>query len=449
MLRKPAWPYKLRLAPHHFQRADEHHEQSAIRALSRVAEDAWGVNEIDWDVSQGKLEIRQLEITLEDGTEVYVESGDRPLTLPMPDLGPRESMRIFIGIPAAQSGRANANGTGDPHDQGRYAIETHSIPDLANGTKAIEAQWLRPNAWLLTEASALNRFDVVQCARLIRDDNGNPILDPTYVPPIWRIRASTYLTEELEQLLELLRSRKTWADHWHALDALKDRRRQLRGLLGTFVQRILDLLDRPATRPHKAYLDLVDMLHALAPFTPEGDAPLPALASENGRDDAALSLPPFNHQDLGRTFSALFAALGRTLNAIGAEEHQEIRLDVVSGFPWARQADLSKAGLFHKDFFLAVTGDDVDRLRVEVERLVKIAPLRDLIEMKYAHLAGVPVHWRQRPAKLPETKGALYFQLDKRSEVWTAISRAAWMGIQCPIAGISSIALYAVNPDAS
>ncbi|WP_394827319.1 type VI secretion system baseplate subunit TssK [Pendulispora albinea] len=447
MLRKPAWPYKLRLAPHHFQWADEYHEQGAARALSYVADDAWGINEIEWDPvaeESGRLEIRRLHATMPDGTEVTVGPDDRPLRLPMPDLGSRESVRLYIGVPAVQNSRANVNAPGDPHPDRRYVTETHTVADVANGTRPIEATWLRPNAWLLSEISRLNGFDVVPCGRLVRDEDGKLVLDRHYVPPVWRIRASTYITEQLEQLLELLRARKAWADHWQALDALKDTRRQLRGLLGTYVQKVLDLLDRPLTPPHKAYLDLVEILHTLAPFTPAGDAPLP---SGSERDDDPVHLPRFHHQELGRTFSALFDALTKTLAAIGAKEHLEIRLEGVRDYPWARQADLrSPPGVLEKEFFLAVTGQDLDRLRTELPRLAKIAPLRDLLELKYANVAGVPVQWRPRPDKLPEVHGTLYFQLDKRSEIWTAICRAGRLGLQCSIPGITSIALYALDP---
>ncbi|WP_394821379.1 type VI secretion system baseplate subunit TssK [Pendulispora albinea] len=451
MLKKPAWPDKLEMSPHVLQNADAYHEQCAIRMLSRIRDDAWGIDDIEFDVAamaRGALEVHRLESMLPDGTEVHVGPEDEPLVLPLPDLGSRESMRIYVGVPRIRPARANADPTGDPRSHVRYDVQTHAIPDEANGTKPVDVPWLRPNPWLLSEDSRLNGFDVIECARLVRDDRDNPMLDPTFVPPIWRVRASSYLTSQLEELLEALRSRKAWADHWRALDILEYRRQHLRALLGTFVKIVLDLLDRPQTAPHDAYLKLVEMIQALAPFSSEADAPLPAVS---GMDDSGAegTLPPYRHHDLGTTFRAVFAALKNVLSAIGASEHEEVPVHIVQGYPWAHQVDLRKPGIFDKEFFLAVSGQDVEALRLKVPELAKVAPLRELIEHQYATRAGVPLRWRHRPARLPEISGTVYFQLEKQSDVWMAITRSGWMGIQInQVSEIASLALYAVDKDA-
>ncbi|WP_394848628.1 type VI secretion system baseplate subunit TssK [Pendulispora brunnea] len=437
MAMKPAWPLGLSIWPHHFSNADAYHEECVRRAVARVDGDAWGVDEIDWDVpalSRGQLVLQHLEATLEDGTEIRVGVGEgaKALSIPLSDLGSRTSLRVYVGLPIAQPGAPNVDAEGATRALHRYALSTHTLSDIANGGKTIDAQWLRPNVFLLTENDRLHSYDVVQCARLILDEAGNPMLDRSFIPPVWRIRASTCLTERLDALLSDLVARKTWADSWKTSEAFADRRILLRSLLGGFIADVADLRSRRHTAPHDAYACLVEILFALAPFTATGECPEP---------------PPFNHRELDTTFLPLFEAIAEVLQSIGQARYRTIALVPTENDAWLLRADLHEPGIFDHEFFLAITGSDPGHLVEEAPKLLKIGALHDLMEMRYAAVSGVPLERRARPSGLPESNDTVYFWLDKRSDAFVAAMRTAWMGIYCrQLPGVTRIHLYAVQP---
>ncbi|WP_394847433.1 type VI secretion system baseplate subunit TssK [Pendulispora brunnea] len=452
MLMMPLWRDDVDIVANHFQAAIEYHKRCVQHERDHVNTEAWGIDDIEIDVSalaRGRVDILRLNATFPDISEVIVGPGDIPLTGRLPDLSAHGSVIMHVALPKLHPSRANALPAGTRNSSARYEVEEHDISDFENGRKPVRAPFLRPNVRLLSDQDQLDRFDTLPCVRITRDRRGKPILDRSFVPPIWRVRASAYLIEQLEKLSEGLLELKTWADNWNAPADLLHRRTQLRRVLGESVEWVADILDRPLKSPRDAHLQLAVVLQSLAVFTPRAKAPLPPRVQNGDGAAREKSLPAFEHFNLTDTFSGLFAALDKVVAEIAEKKHLEIPLPPVPEAPWARHADLSKEGLLAKEFYLAISGSDLEQLRkIGVPELIKIGPLDKLVNMKYATSRGVPLHWTAAPPKLPQVRGVFYFQIDKSSPIWAEICHSLSMGLQYDhISGITNVVLYAVDSE--
>jgi type VI secretion system protein ImpJ len=261
-------------------------------------------------------------------------------------------------------------------------------------------------------------------------------LDALFIPPVAAISASPRLATGIRRILNALtarhasllaqRVRPTTAEFAGA-DAL---RYWMLSVVGSFVPRISDLLDRRSAHPHDAYRVLVELQGALAAFTPAGT------------NDAVK----FDYLDMTSTFDPLFATILQILDTLGQQQYREI--------PTRRHddrvvyAELREPAIFRNEFFLGVIGADADAVRQNVPRLVKMATWDEVPNVIGSAVGGVPLkHEYRAPSVLPMRAGMHYFRLDKASPAWASIVRKGTLGIyHPPDLGTLEITLSAVDP---
>jgi type VI secretion system protein ImpJ len=205
-------------------------------------------------------------------------------------------------------------------------------------------------------------------------------------------------------------------------------RQWLLGLISAFIPKLADVIDQRA-HPHVAYRVLVETIGALAAFTSSGDIPIPS----------------FDYERLGTVFTDLFLASQGVLDALAAEQYRRIPLRPSD--PATLYAELREPGIFRNDFFLAVLGDDVERLRAEVPRMFKVAAWNELSAVVISHSKGLTLEPQQSaPPALPNAPGVVYFRLAK-GESFTSIFKTSEMGIHHGgMPGVREMVLYAVDP---
>jgi type VI secretion system protein ImpJ len=427
MPQKPHWPLGLDLGPHVFQFQDRYHEDLIAERFSTLFDYAWGVSEIEWDVqglATGQVALKQVRAIMPDGTPVACSQSD-PAGCParvVRDLGNRTTMEVYLALP--KSGPA-----ADDAKQRRFVKERALVPDYANGGDPAELEWLRPNVELRLEGERLDRFTSLACGRLVRTATG-VALDVSFVPPVLSIGASRFLTSELRRVVDGLSSRRNALRRIPARDGNDAPRQWLLSLISGFIPRLSDAIDQRA-HPHVAYRVLVEILGSLAAFTSNGDLPIPA----------------FDYERLSAVFADLFLGCQGVLDLLAAEQYRRIPLRPSD--PTTLYAELREPGIFRNEFFLAVLGDDLERLRVEVPRMFKVAAWNELPGVVVSHSKGVALDPMQTaPLALPNTPGVVYFRLTK-GESFTPIFKTSEMGIHHGgLPGVREVVLYAVDPQA-
>jgi type VI secretion system protein ImpJ len=434
MLQKPHWTEGLELGAQHFQLLDRYHEGLIAHRLEALFDHTWGIHEIRWDaraIGAGQVALQQLDAILPDGTPIACDGADGAETpaIPIHDLGPKNAREVYVGIRRLHAG---ANVGGGPAAVERYVRETVLAPDLAGGHEPARVECLRPNLKLLLEGDSLQDFVTLPCARIVRSAAGQLAFDEAFVPPVLAVSASPYLRRELRRALDALLARQALAARSSPRDVTEVVQRWIASLVGSFVPRLADLVHQRYVHPIVAYRVLAELLGSLAPFTRTGTHRIPA----------------FEYDRLGPVFAELFAGLGALLDAIGADHHR--RIPLVRYDPSTLFADLNEPAIFRNDFFLRVTGDDLDDLRMRVPEHVKVASWLHLPEILRSATAGVPLRHEPRPpGTLPGGHGVLYFKLEK-ADAFAPIIKTGQMGIH-HVAGLplQDVALFAVEPGAA
>jgi type VI secretion system protein ImpJ len=435
MLHKPHWTDGLELGAQHFQLLDRYHEELIAHRLDALFDHTWGIHEIRWDahaIGAGQVALKKLDAVLPDGTPVACDAADGMVmpAIPIRDLGPKNAREVYLGV-GRPAGGGMADG-GAP-TAARYLRETVLVPDLSGGHEPVRVECLRPNVQLLLEGDpTLQSFVTLPCARIVRAASGQLAFDETFVPPVLAVGASPYLARELRRALDALLARQALAARSSPRDVTEVVQRWLASIVGSFIPRLADLVHQRFVHPVVAYRVLAELLGSLAPFTRTGTHRIPA----------------FEYDRLGPVFAEMFAGLGAQLDAIGADHYR--RIPLVRYDPSTLFADLNEPAIFRNDFFLRVTGDDVDDLRTRVPQHVKVASWVHLQEVLKSATAGVALkHEPRPPGTLPGGHGILYFKLEK-AEAFAPIMKTGQLGIHHVLGlPLTDIGLFAVEPGAA
>ena len=431
---KPHWTDGLELGPHHFQLLDRYCEELVDHRLTALFDHSWGIHEIRWDsraIGAGQVALRKLDAILPDGTLIACDSanGIPGPAIAVGELAPGAAVQVFLGVPRLRPG-SNVDAD-DAKERRRYRLEKSLVADLTGGAEPAEVEGLLPNVHLLLESHPRQDFVTLPCARVVRSATGQLAYDETFVPPVLSVNASPYLRGELRRALDALMARQAIASRSSPSDVTEVLRRWIGTLVGSFVPRMADVAHQRFVHPHEAYLVLAELVGALSPFS----------------NAAAHRVPPFEYDRLGPVFAELFSTLGVLLDAIGAEHYR--RIPLVRYDPTTLCADLQEPAIFRRDFFLQVSGSDVDDLRMRVPQQCKVGAWSQLPEILKSATTGVPIkHEPRPPGTLPGGAGTLYFRLQK-NEAFNLVIKNGQLGIfhggGLPI---SDMALFAVEPGA-
>jgi type VI secretion system protein ImpJ len=470
-MHKPFWTDGLELAAHHLQTLDRYCEELVDHRLGVLFEHPWGIHEIRWDsraIGAGQATLLKLDAIMPDGTVVACDgaNGNPGPTVVVGNVAPGEAMQLHLGVPRLRAGSPNVDEEGS-REVRRYRREKALVADLTGGSEPVEIEGLRPNLRLLLDSEARQELVTLPVARVIRAaSSGQLAFDETFVPPVLAVSASPYLRAELVRALDALMQRQDIATRSTTRDATEVVRRWLGSIIGSFVPRVADLAAQRFVHPHTAYCVLAELCGALSPFAsavPAATAPrasmlppagsrgtveLPAFAAPMNGAAAPARIPPFQFDRQGPVFADLFARLAVLLDAIAAEQYK--RIPLVRYDQATLCADLQEPAIFRRDFFLQVSGTDVDDLRTRVPAQCKVGAWPNLPEIVRSATSGVPLQHEPRPpGTLPGAPGTLYFRLQK-SDAFSLIVKHGQMGIFHGAAlPITDMALFAVEPGAS
>jgi type VI secretion system protein ImpJ len=417
----------LDLGPQVFQFQDRYHEELIAERFATLFDHAWGISELEWDTrgsTTGQLMPKRLRAILPDGTPIACDAGN-PSSCParvIRDLGSRTSLEVYLAVP-----KLGTSGS----ELSRYAKDRTTVPDFTSGGDPVELEWLRPNLELLVEGEKLDRFTTLACARLVPMTTGGWVFDTRFVPPVLSIAASAFLEGGVRRILDGLSGRRLALRRAPTRSGNDSVRQWLLSSISGFVPRLTDALEQ-RVHPHLAYQVLVEALGALAAFTPRGD----------------VAIPAFDFDHMGDVFGNVFHSFQIVLDALGAEQYQ--RIPLAASDKATLYAVLKEAGIFRKDFYVAVVGDDLERIRVEVPRIFKIAAWSELARVLTTHSMGVTLGPQQgAPPALPDTPGTVYFRLEK-NEAFSPIYKTGELGLHHGgLPGVREILLYAVDPVSS
>jgi type VI secretion system protein ImpJ len=412
------WSQGMFLQPHHFQQEARHVEHTIDTRVRALGPHGWGFSELVLDdnlLATGQLGIVRASGILPDGTPFSMPHNDRlppPLMLP-PDLS---NETIYLVAPLSREGGNEVDfGDAPAHEQRRYRAFTEELRDHTNaGDEAEAVQTGLLNFAIVRERDAAQGVAALGIARAVeRRNDGQVVLDRSYIAPQTRIDASAQLSGSaallhglVQQRSHLLASRM--GQLGHGVSELAD------FLMLQSLNRVEPVLHQYAGAPHvhpqQFYMTCIELAGDLSTFVTE---------ERHGAD-----YPIYRHDDLRGSFTPVVDHLRHMLSSVlernatqitMVERSHGVRTGVVPDLEMLRSAD----------FVLAVNaqlpGEQVRQRFASQSKFGPVDRIRDLVNLQLPGIALrlLPV----APRQLPFHAGFHYFELDRGSELWRQLEK--------------------------
>lgn len=207
---RPLWRDGAFLVPQQFQqqaRWDAH----VADTVSRMAlAHPWGVLRAEFDASAltlSRLNATRLIVRFADGTLIDTELAD--ILPPVRDVSDvmQDSVEVLLALPLLSASGGNLDDGQESARPRRWRAEQVTVQELA-GHERSELAVLRHALTLRLSTEENAAFLTSPVARLVRDAQGQWIVDPEFIPPLLSLAASPTLVSELGELLHRLQARR-------------------------------------------------------------------------------------------------------------------------------------------------------------------------------------------------------------------------------------------------
>ncbi|CCJ99552.1 Uncharacterized protein ImpJ/VasE [Cronobacter malonaticus 507] len=271
----------------------------------------WGVlrAELDADaLKQGRVKASHLAVRFPDGTLIDSDSADAlPPTLTLSE-AQRSDVTVLLALPQLYDNGGNCLLPDEVAERPvRYRQRWHQVRNRY-GDDSREIAVMQHELTLRLDSQDNSDYLVCPVARLHRDMQGAWTQDSAFLPPLLNLKASPWLSGQLEQLLMQLRTR---------LARLMAMRRESNERMADFAvadvslfwllnalnsaEPVLGNFQRhPQVHPERLYQELVRLAGSLLTFSLE---------------HTVSNIPVYRHGHLSDVFPSLFDLLGDLLEA--------------------------------------------------------------------------------------------------------------------------------------
>jgi type VI secretion system protein ImpJ len=447
MTRKLVWTEGLFVTQHHFQQLDRYHESLLNERIRSLAGYDWGLTEIDVDersLASNQLRITRLSGVLPDGTLLRCAEGKRDAIQPRSfaaEFTPQlPTLDVYVALVQEADGAANIDLDGTTAQVARFGRVQEKVADANTGSGEQTLDCARPLVRVLFGDEVKGLFDAIRIAQLVRSPQGAVQLKATHVPPVLRIRASSYLMNQLRGILTIMTARQralAQARRQRSAGAVEvDPSDMLRflflDLLNASIPQFAHLVDAGHAHPEQAYMMLGSLIGRLCSFTDEADP---------------SAIPPFIFLELGSVFEPMFNLVLNLLNTIISDRYNELPLQRRDDGVYVAKASAQE--IMQSQFFLAVSGTLPEaQVRERLPKLMKVASVNQIGAILKSAICGAQIELEYRPpAALPVKPGISFFRVTRNPpEFWSDIAASGTLALYHPFDPQAlKLALYSVD----
>ncbi|MEM7199377.1 MAG: type VI secretion system baseplate subunit TssK [Planctomycetota bacterium] len=446
---KVLWSEGMFLIPHHFQQWDRYHDNLLHQRLRALQPLGFGVTEMDIDrdaTGRGELVVSRLRGVLPDGTYIDVPTLD-----PIPESAAirqwfkaeMKTLDVYIAVPRhRQGGRIYELSERIGPTLARYTASTVNLRDETTGEDERPVQTARKNVRVVFEGEPMEDLEKIQIARLVRTDTGGYALAEACVPPLLDVSASPYVIGILRGVLERLvnKSRSLFESRGQAVGGTATITAGDAGafwMLHTvngYVPPLQHFYDRAnaarqnpslgGVHPQVLYLEIARLIGELCTFRKDGTGP--------------TETPKYDHDDLGRTFRELEAAVQSGLASSISTKSRTIPLEKravpLHGHHAFDATGLDDATLQEAVLYLSVASSAPHSvITQEFPTKARVTSTDRLEDVVRYFLDGLPIHYVPTPPdEVPRTVGRHLFALEKKEPEWVHIRESRTIGIGVP-----------------
>jgi type VI secretion system protein ImpJ len=307
----------------------------------------------------------------------------------------------------------------------RFSAEERMVTDVNTGVEKKPVQVARKNFRILFGSESRDGLTSMRIAQVVRNAAGTCILKPTHIAPCLDIGHNQYLMGLLQRLVEILATKSA------SLSAT--RRERGRGLAdftasetanfwllhtaNSFLPELRHIRKVRHSHPEMAYLAMMRLAGALSTFS-----------LNSGPDD----LPDYDHNDLGRCFTALDEQIRLLVDTIIREPYLVIPLTPKDRGVWTGTVPDDH---FFRDsqFYLAVSAAmDTGELIQKVPTRVKAASPDEIDPLINRALTGITLTHVLAPPAVRMKLGSQYFELSQNGDLWQRVQLSRGIAIFAP-----------------
>ena len=416
---KVVWSEGIFITPQHFQQFERYLE-SGLRQLAVSKEGYfWGFSSLVLNsdgLKRGVLGIREAEGIFPDGSIfVFSQKQLENLSLKVPANIKDTKVCLAITLPSSVNNEINFLNQNSSANSYRYKAFEKTLADTTNS----ELDGRQINPTLILENDLTSNQTALPIA-VIRSSSADfeIILDESYIPPSLGSQKQHHLKAYISEIYGLLMQKSN-----SLANAVNDPNtggsvEVMDFMMLQTINRYLAYLHHEnegarQTHPEQLFVNLSKLCADLMTFLPSrkvGDIPI------------------YEHNDLASCFGKLFFNLRKSLSIV--LEQRAIRIPLDLRDEATRVAQTPDQSLLDKaSFVLAIKADmPNEALRQKIPSVVKIGTVEKVKELVAYHLPGIKVHALSvAPRELPYHSGYVYFELDKKHELWDMFDTSSGM----------------------
>lgn len=432
LLSRVVWAEGMYLAPQHFQAQNRYFEESFHFATASLWRDAYGLAACQLDADalrNGTVNLLHARGMFQDGLPFDIPECD-----PRPDprniveqfLPATDSLTVALAIPRWVQGQQNCDLDPLPAGTSRYLSTTEMVHDENTGLEPKPVQMGRKNIRLVVLPAKDTNLLTLPIARVMRDQSGHFVYDPTFVPPSLRISASERLASMLQKLVEILEEKSAVVTQEQqsgekfqtGMSARQVAQFWFLHAINSSLTPLRHILMAKHRHPEEMFREMSRLAGALCTFS---------------LDSNPRTLPAYDHYDPGPVFATLEEHILRHLEIIVPSQAIVIPLKATARYFYEGEVRDQRC-LGPSRWMLGIRSPvgEAD-LIAKTLQLVKVCSAQFVPELVKRALPGLALSHRQvPPAAIAAKVDSQYFVINRSGPCWEHIMKTRSVGVYVP-----------------
>jgi type VI secretion system protein ImpJ len=433
LLSRVVWAEGMYLAPQHFQAQNRYFEEAVHFAMSGLWTDAYGFAACQLDADalrNGTVSLLHARGIFQDGLPFDIPECDAaPATCNIAEQfhPATDSLTVGLAVPRWFADRQNCDLAAMPKGDARYTSVVEMMPDENTGRDEKPVQMGRKNISLMVLPSAGEDMLTLPLARVMRDQSGHFIYDPTHVAPCVRLSSSQRLSSMLKRLVDILEEKSAVISQ----EQLQSSGRFQAGMSARQVSQFWFLHAMNTTLTPLRHLLLAKHGHPAELFREMSR--LAGALCTFGLDTHPRSLPAYNHYDPEPGFALLEDHILRHLEIVVPSQAVVVSLKPAARYFYEGEIKDQRC-LGRSRWILGIRSPVGEgELISRTLQLVKFCSAQFVPELVKRALPGLTfTHMQVPPAAIAAKVDSQYFIVNRSGPCWEHILQTRKVGVYVP-----------------
>jgi len=433
LLSRVVWAEGMYLAPQHFQAQNRYFEEAVHFATASLWRHAYGLAACQLDADalrNGTVSLLHARGMFQDGLPFDIPECD-----PRPDprniveqfLPATDSLTVALAVPRWVQGQQNCDLDPIPSGSARYTSTVEMVHDENTGLDAKAVQLGRKNIRLVVLPTKDENLLTLPIGRVMRDQSGHFVYDPTHVAPCLRLSSSERLASMLERLVQILEEKsavvtgeqqQTGGAFQTGMSARQVAQFWFLHAINSSLTPLRHILLAKHRHPDEMFREMSRLAGALCTFS---------------LDSSPRSLPAYNHYDPGPGFAALEDHIIRHLEIIVPSQAVVIPLKPAARYFY--EGEIRDQRCLGRSRWILGLRSPVGEADVisKTLQLVKVCSSQFVSELVKRALPGLTLnHMQVPPSAISAKVDSQYFVVTRSGPCWEHIMRTRNVGVYVP-----------------